>query len=432
VHAPLFPSGAWAACGAGSGVEPAGRQQRGRAQRRRRGAIGPQAARALLGRYRPLPLPLPRPRQVLVQQEARTAGGRSRVRDALLHAVPLQAARVCRRQRGAGRLPQHRGVALRAPAWPAGSAQRRGGGRAWPDPARAAPCLMPPRQAPIVSKPHSRTDLPARMASSPFAAEAGKPPSPDRAVGFAPGTTEDKPKRQMSSGRSFKLTASPRCARGGLPAGERGPAAGAPRRLPALTCARTPGDSLTDRRQCHAGHRGRGRGGQLGRRRRRRRRRRAVAARGRTRAAPAGGGARTPAAHPGPPGSRAHNPPDRCPAQRQGAVRGGHAGVRPPRAPPAGALVRAGLPAAEACAGRPSGSSVEAWRGRAAAACGEAHHPCPPFAFPRARRTQRDSASNKGEGLGFMFACFSCCSAPPKEHAATAERHVGGQGRRGG
>jgi translation initiation factor IF-2 len=69
---------------------------------------------------------------------------------------------------------------------------------------------------------HQGTESPAAMASSPSAAEAGKPPSSDRAVGFAPGTTEDKPKRQMSSGRSFKLTASPRCARGRAAGGREG------------------------------------------------------------------------------------------------------------------------------------------------------------------------------------------------------------------
>lgn len=38
----------------------------------------------------------------------------------------------------------------------------------------------------------------------------------------------------------------------------------------------------------------------------------------------------------------------------------------------------------------------------------------------------RDKESNKGEGLGFLFSCFSCCGAPatdPVEPAATAERH---------
>lgn len=53
-----------------------------------------------------------------------------------------------------------------------------------------------------------------------------------------------------------------------------------------------------------------------------------------------------------------------------------------------------------------------------------------PFSHPPFAPLQRDSASNKGEGLGFMFSCFSCftcCSTAEDEKfaetAATAERH---------
>ncbi|KIY99159.1 hypothetical protein MNEG_8802 [Monoraphidium neglectum] len=43
---------------------------------------------------------------------------------------------------------------------------------------------------------------------------------------------------------------------------------------------------------------------------------------------------------------------------------------------------------------------------------------------PLEHHRPRNKEANKGEGLGFMFSCFTCCGAPAvKESAATAERH---------